>query len=101
MTTLNEEDQENLNYILKKDTKKIMKSFAHLSNRTCDSLIRQGVTVKKLVRVAITSNSSLYDTVFMLIERMIQLPQENSIPGIFCILLERKRLSAIIFYESN
>ena len=40
-------------------------------------------------------------TVFMLIERMIQLPQENSIPGIFCILLERKRLSVIIFYESN
>ena len=29
----------------------------------------------------------------MLIERMIQLPQENSIPGIFCILLERKWLS--------
>lgn len=40
-------------------------------------------------------------TVFMLIESMIQLPQENSIPGIFCILLERKRLSVIIFYESN
>ena len=40
-------------------------------------------------------------TVFMLIERMIQLPQENSIPGIVCILLERKRLSVIIFYESN
>ena len=37
----------------------------------------------------------------MLIERMIQLPQENSIPGIVCILLERKRLSVIIFYESN
>ena len=41
------------------------------------------------------------NTVFMLIERMIQLPQENSIPGIVCILLERKRLSVIIFYESN
>ena len=40
-------------------------------------------------------------TVFMLIERMIQLPQENSIPGIVCIPLERKRLSVIIFYESN
>ena len=40
-------------------------------------------------------------TVFMLMERMIQLPQENSIPGFFCILLERKRLSVIIFYESN
>ena len=43
---------------------------------------------------------SIY-TVFMLIERMIQLPQENSIPGIVCILLERKQLSVIIFYESN
>ena len=38
------------------------------------------------------------NTMFMLIERMIQLPQENSIPG---ILLERKWLSVIIFYESN
>ena len=37
----------------------------------------------------------------MLIERMIQLPQENSIPGIVCILLERKPLPAINFYESN
>ena len=37
-------------------------------------------------------------TVFMLMERMIQLPQENSIPAIVCIL---KRLSVIIFYESN
>ena len=37
----------------------------------------------------------------MLIERMIQLPQENLIPGIVCILLEQKPLSAIIFYESN
>ena len=61
MTSLSKEDQENLNYILKKDTKKIMKSFAHLSNRTCDSLIWQEVTVKKLARVAITSNSSLHD----------------------------------------
>ena len=40
-------------------------------------------------------------TVFMLIERMIQLPQENSIPGIVCILLEWKLLLFIIFYESN
>ena len=40
-------------------------------------------------------------TVFMLIERMIQLLQENSIPGIVCTLLERKLLPAIIFYESN
>ena len=38
---------------------------------------------------------------FMLIERMIQLPQENSIPEIVYILLERKQLSVIIFYESN
>ena len=37
-------------------------------------------------------------TVFMLIKCMIQLPQENAIPG---ILLERKQLSVIIFYESN
>ena len=42
-----------------------------------------------------------YYTVFMLIERMIQLLQENSIPGIVCIPLERKRRSVIIFYESN
>jgi hypothetical protein len=41
MTTLSKEDQENLNYILKKDTKKIMESFTDLSNGTCDSLIRQ------------------------------------------------------------
>ena len=43
-------------------------------------------------------------TVFMLIEHIehtIQLPQENSIPGIVCILLERKPLPVIIFYESN
>ena len=40
-------------------------------------------------------------TVFMLIERMIQLPQKNSIPGIVGILLERKLLPVIIFYESN
>ena len=61
MTTLSEEDQENLNYMLKKDTIKIMKSFANLSNETCSSLIRQGVTVDSLVRVAINSDSSLYD----------------------------------------
>ena len=61
MTTLSEEDQENLNYILKKDTQKIIKSFANLSNETCSSLIRQGVTVDSLVRVAINSDSSLYD----------------------------------------
>ena len=40
-------------------------------------------------------------TVFMLIEHMIQLPQENSIPGIICIIFEQKPLPAIIFYESN
>ena len=61
MTTLSKGDQENLNYILKKDTKKIMESFTNLSNRTCDSLIRQEVTVDRLVRVAVTSNSSLHD----------------------------------------
>ncbi|MCG8623156.1 MAG: hypothetical protein MJE68_14320 [Proteobacteria bacterium] len=61
MTTLSKGDQENLNYILKKDTKKIMESFTDLSNRTCDSLIQQKVTVDKLVRVAVTSNSSLHD----------------------------------------
>ena len=37
-------------------------------------------------------------TVFMLIERMIQLPCENSIPGIVCILLEQKLLPVIVFY---
>jgi hypothetical protein len=61
MTSLSKEDQENLNFILKKDTKKIMESFTDLSNGTCDSLIRQGVTVEKLVRVAVNSNSSLHD----------------------------------------
>ena len=61
MTTLSEEDQENLNYMLKKDTIKIMKSFTNLSNETCDSLIRQGVKVDSLVRVAINSDSSLHD----------------------------------------
>ena len=61
MTTLSKGDQENLNFILKKDTKKIMQSFANLSNRTCDSLKQQGVTVDKLVRVIVTSNSSLRD----------------------------------------
>ena len=40
-------------------------------------------------------------TVFMLIERMIQLLQENSILVIVCIPLERKPLPVIIFYESN
>ena len=60
-TFLCEEDQVNLSYILRKDTKKIMDSFARLSNRTCDSLKRQGVTVDKLVRVAVNSNSSLHD----------------------------------------
>ena len=38
-----------------------MDSFARLSNRTCDSLKRQGVTVDSLVRVAVNSNSSLHD----------------------------------------
>ena len=61
ITTLSEEDQEDLYYILRRDTKEIMKSFAYLSNRTCDSLIRRGVTVEKVVKVAVTSNSSLHD----------------------------------------
>ena len=61
MTTFSKEDQENLNYILQKDTKKIMDSFADLSNATCDSIKRQGVMVDNLVRVAVTSNSSLHD----------------------------------------
>ena len=37
----------------------------------------------------------------MLIERMIQLSQENSIPGVVCILLQRKLLPVIIFCESK
>ena len=44
--------------------------------------------------------NSLY-TALMLTERIIQLPQENSIPGIVCILLEWKPLPVIISYESN
>ena len=41
-------------------------------------------------------------TVFMLIERIIQLPQENSIRGsLYCILLEWKPLPVIILYECN
>jgi hypothetical protein len=61
MTTLSKEDQEDLNYILEKDTTKIMDSFADLSNATCNSLIRERVAVDKLVRVAVISNSSLHD----------------------------------------
>ena len=38
-----------------------MESFCNLSDNTCDSLKRQGVTVDNLVRVAVTSNSSLHD----------------------------------------
>ena len=38
---------------------------------------------------------------FMLIEHMIQLPQENSIPGIGCILLEWKPLPVITLAEFN
>jgi hypothetical protein len=63
MTTLSKEDQENLNYILKKDTKRIIKSFAKLSNETCKSLKQQEVTVDDLVRVAVNSDCSLYDKV--------------------------------------
>ena len=61
MTTLSKEDQVNLNFILKKDTKRIIKSFANLSNGTCKSLKRQGVTVDDLIRVAVNSDSSLHD----------------------------------------
>ena len=61
MTSLSKEDRENLNYILKKDTKNIMESFTDLSNGTCDSLIRRGVTVETLVRVAVNFDSSLRD----------------------------------------
>ena len=61
MTTLSKGDEENLNHILKKDTKRIMESFTNLSNTTCDSIKRQGVTVDNLVRVAVTFNSSLHD----------------------------------------
>ena len=39
------------------------------------------------------------NTMFMLIEHMIQLPPENSIPVIVCILLEEEPLPVIIFYE--
>ena len=38
-----------------------MRSFGNLSNGTCDSLIRQGVTVEKLVRVAVNFNPFLHD----------------------------------------
>ena len=61
MTTLSKEDKDDLNYILKKDTKKIMKSFNNLSDRTCDSLIRQEVMVERLVRVAVNFDPSLRD----------------------------------------
>jgi hypothetical protein len=59
MTTLSKGNQEDLNYILEKDTTKIMDSFVDLSNATCNSLIRERVSVDKLVRVAVISNSSL------------------------------------------
>ena len=45
---------------------------------------------------------SSYRVYIMLIERMIQLPQESSIPGIvYNILLERKPLPAIISMNPN
>ena len=50
-----------MNFILKKDTKRIIKSFANLSNATCKSLKQQGVTVDDLVRVAVNSDPSLHD----------------------------------------
>ena len=61
MTTLSKQDRENLHYILKKDTKKIMESFDDLSDGTCDSLIRQEVAVERLVRVAVKFDHSLRD----------------------------------------
>ena len=61
MTTLSKGDQENLNYILKKDTKKIMESFTNLSNKICNSLVHHGVKVETLVRVAVNSNPALRD----------------------------------------
>ena len=70
----------------------------------CDTLSLQILFVYFLALPSLLHPSILFNffyTVFMLIERMIQLPQENSIPGIVCIPLERKRLSVIIFYESN
>ena len=59
MTTLSKADKEDLNFILKKDTKKIMNSFNTLFNKTCDSLIQQEVAVERLVRVAVRFDSSL------------------------------------------
>ena len=61
MPTLSKEDRENLNFILKKDTKKILRSFENLSNGICDSLKRQEVAVDYLVRVAVNSDPSLRD----------------------------------------
>ena len=76
MTSLSKDDQENLNYMLKKDTKKIMKSFTYLSNRTCDSLVQQGVTVERLIRVAANCNAYL-------LERLVKL---TSIDLVFAAL---------------
>ena len=59
MTTLSKMDKEDLNFILKKDTKKIMNSFNTLFNKTCDSLIQQEVAVERLVRVAVGFDPSL------------------------------------------
>ena len=73
MTTLSKGDQENLNFILKNDTIKIMESFTDLSNRTCDSLIDRGVRVERLVRVAVNFNASLRD----------ELKKSNSIDQVF------------------
>ena len=66
MTALSKGDQENLNYILKKDTKKIMKGFVDLSNKTCNSLKRQKISVETLVRVAANFNPSLHDQLMQL-----------------------------------
>ena len=50
-----------------------MERFANLLNRTCDSLIRQGVIIEKLVRVAVNSDASLRD----------KLKESKSIDGVF------------------
>lgn len=57
MASLDKGDIEDMNFLLMKDIKEIMKSFRHLSNETCKSLARQEVTVDEIIRVAANFDS--------------------------------------------
>ena len=52
-------DERNLKYTLNKDTRKLCNSFRDLSDSTCDSLIKQGINLDRLIRVATNHDRSL------------------------------------------